>query len=44
MQGRVLILAAGGGHTSYVYALAQMRHEKASLSFLASEGDVTKKL
>jgi hypothetical protein len=44
VQGRVLILVAGGGHTSYVYALAQMLHEKASLSFLASEGDVTKKL
>jgi hypothetical protein len=44
MQGRVLILAGGGGYTSYVYALAQVLHGKASLSFLAFKRDATKKL
>lgn len=39
MQGRVLILAAGGGHTGYAYALAQALHEKVFLFFLAPEGD-----
>jgi UDP-N-acetylglucosamine--N-acetylmuramyl-(pentapeptide) pyrophosphoryl-undecaprenol N-acetylglucosamine transferase len=34
-----LILAGGGGHTGYAYALAQALHEKAPLSFLAPEGD-----
>jgi len=40
MQGRVMILAGGGGHTGYVCALAQVLHEKVSFSFLVSEGDV----
>ena len=40
MQGRVLILAGGGGHTGIAYALAQALHEKVSLSFLVPEGDV----
>ena len=44
MQGHVLVLAAGGGYTSYAYALAQVLYEKASLSFLAFKRDVTKKL
>ena len=39
MQGRVLILAGGGGHTGIAYALAQALHKKVSLSFLAPEGD-----
>ena len=39
MHGRVLILAGGGGHTGYSYALAQALHEKVSLSFLVPEGD-----
>ncbi len=39
MQGRVLILAAGGGHTGIAYALAQALRGKASLSFLVPEGD-----
>jgi len=34
-----LILAGGGGHTSYAYALAQSLHGRAFLSFLAPEGD-----
>jgi UDP-N-acetylglucosamine--N-acetylmuramyl-(pentapeptide) pyrophosphoryl-undecaprenol N-acetylglucosamine transferase len=37
---RVLILAAGGGHTGYAYALAQALHTKVSLSFLVPEGDL----
>jgi len=40
VHGRVLILAGGGGHTGYAYALAQALHGKVSLSFLAPEGDV----
>jgi len=39
MPGRVLILAGGGGHTGYAYALAQALHKRASLSFLVPEGD-----
>ena len=39
MHGRILILAAGGGHTGYAYALAQALHKRASLSFLVPEGD-----
>jgi len=39
VEGRVLILAGGGGHTGIAYALAQTLHKKASLSFLAPEGD-----
>jgi len=38
----VLVLAGGGGHTGYAYALAQALHEKVSLSFLVPEGDATK--
>ena len=40
MLKRVLILAAGGGHTGYGFALAQALHTKASLSFLVPEGDL----
>jgi UDP-N-acetylglucosamine:LPS N-acetylglucosamine transferase len=40
VHGRVLILAGGGGHTGYAYALAQALHGKVSLSFLAPKGDV----
>ncbi|MFQ5999347.1 MAG: glycosyltransferase [Candidatus Bathyarchaeia archaeon] len=43
MQGRVLILAGGGGHTGIAYALAQALHKKVSLSFLAPEGDAWSK-
>ena len=39
MHGRVLILAGGGGHTGYAYALAEALHGKVSLSFLVPEGD-----
>lgn len=39
MQRRTLILAGGGGHTGYAYALAQALHGKAPLSFLVPEGD-----
>ncbi len=39
MDGRVLILAGGGGHTGIAHALAQALHKKASLSFIAPEGD-----
>jgi len=39
VHGRVLILAGGGGHTGYAYALAQALHGKVSLSFLVPEGD-----
>ncbi len=39
MHGRVLILAAGGGHTGYASALAQALHGRVSLSFLVPEGD-----
>jgi len=40
VHSRVLILAGGGGHTGYAYALAQALHERgAPLSFLAPEGD-----
>jgi len=34
-----LILAGGGGHTGYAYALAQALHERVPLSFLVPEGD-----
>lgn len=43
MQGRVLILAGGGGHTGIAYALAQALHKRVSLSFLAPEGDTFSK-
>ena len=39
MQGRVLILAGGGGHTGIAYALAQALNKRVFLSFLAPEGD-----
>ncbi len=39
MRKNVLILAAGGGHTGYAYALAEELHRKASLSFLVPHGD-----
>ena len=35
----VLILAGGGGHTAYGYALAQRLHGKANLHFLVPKGD-----
>jgi len=35
----ILILAGGGGHTGYSYALAQALYGEASLSFLIPEGD-----
>lgn len=39
MNKKVLVLAGGGGHTGYAYALAQALHGKVELSFLAPEGD-----
>jgi UDP-N-acetylglucosamine:LPS N-acetylglucosamine transferase len=36
----VLILAGGGGHTGYGYALAQRLYGRASLHFFVPEGDV----
>ncbi|MEM2507107.1 MAG: glycosyltransferase [Nitrososphaeria archaeon] len=35
----VLILAGGGGHTAYGYALAQRLYDKANLHFLVPAGD-----
>jgi UDP-N-acetylglucosamine--N-acetylmuramyl-(pentapeptide) pyrophosphoryl-undecaprenol N-acetylglucosamine transferase len=43
MRKRVLILAAGGGHTGYGYALAQALHTRAHLSFLVPKGDLLSK-
>ena len=40
MTRNLLILAGGGGHTGYGYALAQRLYGKASLRFLVPEGDV----
>ena len=40
MAKKILILAGGGGHTGYGYALAQNLYGKATLHFLAPEGDV----
>lgn len=40
VRKRALILAAGGGHTGYGYALGQALHTKASLSFLVPQGDL----
>lgn len=40
MPKKVLIVAGGGGHTGYGYALAQSLHGSASLHFLAPEGDL----
>lgn len=39
MAKKVLILAGGGGHTGYGYALAQKLYGKASLYFLIPKGD-----
>lgn len=39
MAKKVLILAGGGGHTGYAYALAQNLYGKANLHFLAPEDD-----
>jgi len=39
MTKKVLILAGGGGHTGYGYALAQSLNGVASLSFLVPKGD-----
>ena len=39
MQGQALILAGGGGHTGYAYALAQALHGKVPMTFLVPEGD-----
>jgi len=39
LQRRVLILAGGGGHTGYGYALAEALHGKAPLSFVVPKGD-----
>jgi UDP-N-acetylglucosamine:LPS N-acetylglucosamine transferase len=36
----VLIMAGGGGHTGYGYALAQRLYTRAALHFLVPEGDV----
>lgn len=46
MPKRILILAAGGGHTGYAYALAEELHPRVSLSFIVPKGDSlsTKKL
>jgi len=40
MPKNVLILAGGGGHTGYGYALAQRLYGRANLHFLVPEGDV----
>jgi UDP-N-acetylglucosamine--N-acetylmuramyl-(pentapeptide) pyrophosphoryl-undecaprenol N-acetylglucosamine transferase len=40
MRKQVLILAGGGGHTGYAYALAQALHGKVTLSFIVPEDDV----
>jgi len=39
VQRRVLILAGGGGHTGYGYALAEALHGKVPLSFVVPKGD-----
>lgn len=39
MSKNVLILAGGGGHTGYGYALAQRLYGEASLHFLVPDGD-----
>lgn len=40
MSKNVMILAGGGGHTGYGYALAQRLYVRAALHFLVPEGDV----
>jgi UDP-N-acetylglucosamine:LPS N-acetylglucosamine transferase len=39
VRKNILILAAGGGHTGYAYALAEELYGKASLYFLVPKGD-----
>jgi UDP-N-acetylglucosamine--N-acetylmuramyl-(pentapeptide) pyrophosphoryl-undecaprenol N-acetylglucosamine transferase len=39
VQKKILILAAGGGHTGYAYALAEELYPKVTLSFLVPYGD-----
>jgi len=43
VRRRLLILAAGGGHTGYAYALAEALYPKVSLFFLVPEGDILSK-
>jgi UDP-N-acetylglucosamine--N-acetylmuramyl-(pentapeptide) pyrophosphoryl-undecaprenol N-acetylglucosamine transferase len=38
-EKRILILAGGGGHTGFAYALAQRLQGRASMVFLVPEGD-----
>jgi UDP-N-acetylglucosamine--N-acetylmuramyl-(pentapeptide) pyrophosphoryl-undecaprenol N-acetylglucosamine transferase len=38
-EKHILILAGGGGHTGFAYALAQRLKDKASMTFLVPEGD-----
>lgn len=38
-RGHVLILAGGGGHTGYAYALAQALRDKSTLHFIVPEDD-----
>jgi UDP-N-acetylglucosamine--N-acetylmuramyl-(pentapeptide) pyrophosphoryl-undecaprenol N-acetylglucosamine transferase len=38
-EKRILILAGGGGHTGFAYALAQRLEDRASMLFLIPEGD-----
>jgi len=38
-EKHILILAGGGGHTGFAYALAQRLEDKASMTFLIPEGD-----
>jgi UDP-N-acetylglucosamine--N-acetylmuramyl-(pentapeptide) pyrophosphoryl-undecaprenol N-acetylglucosamine transferase len=38
-EKRILILAGGGGHTGFAYALAQRLENRASMLFLIPEGD-----
>ena len=40
----MLILAGGGGHTGYGYALAQSLHRRTSLHFLVPKGDELSKI
>ncbi|MGD2066506.1 MAG: hypothetical protein PVI43_04985, partial [Candidatus Bathyarchaeota archaeon] len=40
-EKRVLILAGGGGHTGFAYALAQRLKNRASMRFLIPEGDTS---
>ena len=38
-EKHILLLAGGGGHTGFAYALAQRLEDKASMLFLIPEGD-----